>query len=192
MHRAILAATIENLAATGYRGLTIEGVAAKAGVAKTTIYRRWSSKLDLVLEALWGLAQRAPMPQGENVREEARTYLRGLIAAASDPVMVRVMGDLFAEALRNPELDLARRSGVAARRTPFRAALERAVDCGELPEDLDYDLIMDLISGPVFYRALVTRAPLEPGLAERIVDAVLGSEEPARYIDRQTPVDPAD
>jgi hypothetical protein len=76
------------------------------------------------------------------------------------------------EALRNPELGEARHGFVSARREPFRQALARAADKGELPADLDYELTMDLLIGPVVNRALATGGPLDPALAERIVDVV--------------------
>ena len=162
------------MAATGYRGLTVEGVAARSGVAKTTIYRWWPSRQALLLEALSALRQPARVPDTGNIRDDAVAYLRGHIEAFKDPITAPILADALAEALRSPDLDDARPGFVAAQREPFRRALARGVERGELPADLDYELTMDLLIAPIINRALATRGRLEPALAERIVDIVLG------------------
>jgi AcrR family transcriptional regulator len=149
-------------------------VADRSSVAKTTIYRWWPSKQALLLEALSALRQQAVVPDTGNIRDDAVTHLRGHIEAFRNPGTAPILADALAEALRNPELDEARPGFVAAQREPFRQALERGVDRGELPADLDYQLTMDLLIGPIVNRALATRGPLEPALAERIVDIVFG------------------
>ena len=151
----------------------MEGVAARAGVAKTTIYRWWPSKLALIREAIVELAQRDPVPDTGSVREDTVSILRGRIEQLSDPRLARIAGELIVEALRNPRLDQTRPSLVTARRAALQHVLERAVARGELPEQLDYELTMDLLVGPVILRALATDGRLEPELAERIVDRVL-------------------
>lgn len=171
-HKAVLEATLKLLAERGSRGLTIEAVADRSGVAKTTIYRWWPSKVALVLEALSSLRQRAPVPDTGSIRDDAVAHLRGHIEVFKEPMTAPILADVLAEALRNPELDEARPGFVAAQREPFRKALERGVDRGELPADLDYQLTMDMLIGPIVNRALATRGPLEPALAERIVDIV--------------------
>jgi AcrR family transcriptional regulator len=173
-HEAVIEATLELLAAEGFRGLTVEGVAARSGVAKTTIYRWWPSKQALLLEALSALRQQATVPDTGNVRDDAVAHLRGHIETFRDPTTAPILADALAEALRNPELGKARPGFVAAQRAPFRQALARAVDRGELPADLDYELTMDLLIGPIVNRALATGGPLEPVLAERLVDIVFG------------------
>ena len=100
--------------------------------------------------------------------------LSTLIDQANDPRVLRISADAALEALRDPELDDLRRSLVESRRAPLRQALERAVAREELDPDLDLELTMDLLTGPVVLRGLVARAPLEPHLAEQIVDRVFG------------------
>jgi AcrR family transcriptional regulator len=165
---------VELLAAKGSRGLTIEAVADRSGVAKTTIYRWWPSKQALLLEALSRLRQRARVPDTGSVRDDAVAHLRGHIEAFKEPETAPILADVLAEALRNSELDAALPGFVAAQREPFRQALERGVDRGELPADLDYQLTIDLLIGPIVNRALVSGGPLELALAERIVDVVFG------------------
>jgi AcrR family transcriptional regulator len=170
----VIQATLALLATKGFRGLTIEGVAATSGVAKTTIYRWWPSKQALLLEALSALRQRAPAPDTGNIRADAVAHLRGYIEIFTDSANAPILADALAEAFRSPELAAARPGFVAAQQEPFRQVLERAVDRGELPADLDYELTMDLLLGPIFNRALMTRGPLEPALAEHLVDIVFG------------------
>lgn len=185
-HKAVLDATVDVLAARGSRGLTIEAVAERSGVAKTTIYRWWPSKDALLLEAIWTLRQQAPVPDTGNIRSDAVAHLQGHIEIFNrDSRIAPILADTLAEALRNGELGKAFHSGLAAARAPFRQVLKRAVEEGELPADLDYELTIDLLIGPIINRALVSGSPLEPALAERVVDVVLeglrasGSSSPA-------------
>lgn len=171
-HEAVIQATLELLAEKGFRGLTVEAVADSSGVAKTTIYRWWPSKQALLLEALSRLRQPAVVPETGSIRDKAVAHLRGHIEAFRESGTAPILADALAEVLRNPELEKARLGFVAAQREPFRQALERAVERGELPADLDYQLTMDLLIGPIVNRALVTGGPVEPALAERIVDIV--------------------
>ena len=105
-------------------------------------------------------------------------HLQGHIEAFNQPGTARILADVLAEAFRGPELEQARAGFVAAQREPFRHVLERAVDRGELPANLDYELTMDLLIGPIINRALATGGHLEPVLAERIVDVVFGGLRP--------------
>lgn len=172
-HRAVLRATLEIFGDAGFHGLTVEGVAARAGVARTTVYRWWPSKLALLLEALSALWQQAVVPDTGSVREDAVAHLRGFIELHNDRRVARLLATLLAEASRNAELLEARPSFVAAQREPLRRALERGVARGELPVGLDHELTMDLLMSVITVRALATGGALEPGLAERIVDPVL-------------------
>lgn len=175
-HQAVLRATLELFDDAGFQGLTVEGVAARAGVARTTVYRWWPSKLALLLEALSALWQQAVVPDTGSVREDAVVHLRGFIELHNDRRLPRLLATVFAEASRNPELLEARRGFVAAQREPLRQALERGVARGELLVGLDYELTMDLLMSTITVRALATGGALEPGLAERIVDRVLGGD----------------
>lgn len=179
-HKAVLEATLKLLAEEGFRGLTVEAVAAKSGVARTTIYRWWPTKLELAREAYFGLAMAAPVPMADSTREAVVAHLRRLIELARDPIAARIGGDAWVEALRNPELDEVRQRLVDAYQAPLREALERAVARDEVRADLDHELTMDLFTGPIVLRALATRGPLEPELAEHIADAVLDGVGPLR------------
>jgi AcrR family transcriptional regulator len=188
----VIEATLELLAERGFRGLTIEGVAARSGVAKTTIYRWWPSTQALLFEALAALRQQATVLDTGNIRDDAVAHLQGHIDTFKDPTTAPILADALAEALRNPKLDEARPGFVAAQREPFRQLLARAVDRGELPADLDYELTMDLLIAPIINRALATRGPLEPALAERLVDIVFGGLRAIGSIEGASPADRGD
>lgn len=171
--RAILDAALEIFAEQGYDGLTIEGVAARAGVGKATIYRRYPSKVDLVMAAASCLAQAAtPEPDTGSVADDLRVLARGLVHVLTQTVVGRVVPQIVAEVPRNPELAAAYREFVASRRRVVIAALERGIARGELRADTDAELVADLGAGPIFYRHLVSGGPLDESVTDRVVDSV--------------------
>lgn len=172
-HRAVLDATLEIFAADGFRGLTIEEVAHRAGVAKTTVYRWWPSKSALLLEAIATVRQQAAVPDTGSIRGDTVAHLREFIHLHTDPRVVRMLADLLAETARSPDLLELRPRFAATQREPLRQALQRGVARGELPADIDYELAMDLLLAPIINRALATGGALHPELAERLVDYVL-------------------
>lgn len=172
-HQAVLTATLEAFAGEGFEGLTIEDVARRAHVAKSTIYRWWPSKLDLLLEAISMVRQRAAVPDTGSVQDDVVAHVQAFIELHRDPRVVRMLADLLGEAMRSPEVGAARAAFAASQRAPLRSALERGVARRELPADLDLELAMDLLLAPVVNRALVTGGALEQGLAERVVHYVL-------------------
>jgi AcrR family transcriptional regulator len=172
--RAILDATLELLASEGFDRLTVEGVAAAAGVGKATIYRRWPSKLGLVLAAVGELSTH-PLPEltTGRTRDDLVTLLRHIIEALTGTIAGRILPGLVAETARSPELlDLLHDFWISRRRLML-AVLREGSAQGDLPMDVDHELIADLLYGPVHYRFLISNAPLDPRLAEQLVDTVL-------------------
>lgn len=171
--RAILAATIDSLAEDGFEGLTMEGVAGRAGVGKTTIYRRWSSKEALVRAAVEAFVSGIAIPNSGSVRED-------LLALEREAVGVyrgkpgRVMPGLVSAMARHPELAASvREDFLRSRRAALRTVLRRGIERGEIREDADLELALDFLGGPLFYRLLVTGGPLDAALAEGVVDVML-------------------
>jgi len=174
--RRILEATIELLSDVGYDDLSIEGIAARAGVGKTTVYRRWPSKLPLVVDALASLKTitTAAIPEDATTREALVRILKGLIGLIGRDPADRVIAGLVHECSHNPELAEAMRSAVLTkRRAVVFSTIERGIERGELRPDLDPELVADLLSGPIVMRLLLTGAPVTPRLGRRIVDLVL-------------------
>ena len=172
---AIIDATRELLAESGVQRLTVEGVAARAGVAKTTIYRRWRSKDELALAVLIDMVDKvAAVPDLGDTRAELVAFLNGGVKILGSTMMGRVMQGLVSDLAADPALAAAFRERVVGRRVAeIRRLVERGIARGELRADADYELLNELLFGPVYYRLLLSGAPLEAKLAERIVAAVL-------------------
>ena len=172
-NRAILEATRELLVEDGFTRLRLEHVAARAGVGKGTIYRRWSSKEALTLELLLGLA--GPHLDVEDVgdtraelRAAARNPLDAIVATPWGPV-VRAM---LSQIAGNPAIgDPFRDSVVARRRAEVTHVIERGIARGDLRPDADPSIATELLVGPVYFR-LVFGGELSDGFADQIADAV--------------------
>jgi AcrR family transcriptional regulator len=179
-HRAILEATLSLLVDVGYSGLTVEGVAQRAGVGKATIYRRWPSKLPLVIEAfrqLPGLEEADTGDLATDLEQMLKSYLRTYHSTPLGAVVPSLAGELP----HNPELMELFAPVVRARRQPLLRALERAVARGEIPADLDLDLAADLIFGPITVRTFFTRAKLGPRSVRPIVEMALEGLRRAKH-----------
>ncbi len=172
---AILAATRDLLAQGGVRDLTVEGVAARSGVAKTTIYRRWRSRDELALAVLIDMVQTvAPVPALGDTRSELLALVKGAVRVLGKTLMGTVMQGLVSELATNSDLALAFRERVVALRMhAVEQVLQRGIERGDLRPDIDIGLTQEMLFGPVYYRLLLSGAPLDPGLAERVVDAVM-------------------
>jgi AcrR family transcriptional regulator len=172
-HRKILEATLSLLAEGGYSHLTIERVAATAGVAKTTIYRWWPSKPALVVAAAEDLAANVRRPDTGNVRDDLVALLRDVIKVYTTTVAGRVIPGLIADMAEYPDLAEAIGRFWVARREIMLEVLKRGVTRGELRSNIDLQLAADLLYGPIYYRFLVSRAALKRTFADEVVDAVL-------------------
>ncbi len=171
-HRAILDATLELLGEVGFSALTVESVASRAGVGKATIYRRWASKLPLVVEAFGGLPGLEDVDTGD-LREDLVTMLRRYLQHFNTTPLATVLPSLAGERAHNPELGVF--DGVLReRRQPLRAAFERAVERGEISRDLDLQLAADLVVGPIAVRLYFTGARVHPRIVGPMVDIALG------------------
>ena len=174
-HAAIVTATQELLAEGGYRELTIEAVARGAGVGKQTIYRWWPSRAALVLEAYLAGSEAIPPPTvQDSVGEDVRALLVWLSTVLAQPIGGRVLAGLIADMLHDHDLANGfRREVVPARRSRILAALERGRDRGEIRPDSDLEVAVDALHGAVFYRLLLSGAPLDDAFARRVADQVL-------------------
>jgi AcrR family transcriptional regulator len=178
--RAILGATLELLGEDGFDGLSIEAVAARAGVGKTTVYRRWPSKIPLVVDALTAMKAptQAAVAEGMSTRE-ALVRAMGGFTKPDQGSAARVLAGLVDAMSRNEELAAAVRSVlVAERERGLVAVIERGKARGEIRPDVDARVMVDLLGGPVVLRRLITGAPVNQRLAHTIVDLVLDGAAP--------------
>jgi AcrR family transcriptional regulator len=170
--RAILRATVDLLAEEGYAGVTMEGVAAKAGVGKATVYRRWPSKSALVVDAVDTCREHALQPPDTgSVREDLLAFVRGFMHHLRTSDAGRVMPALVAELARSPELASAFREGfVQPRRAKVLEAVRRGVERGEVREGVDAELVADAVVALLQHRFLVTGMEIDDDLPERLLD----------------------
>ncbi len=171
---AIRRALLQELAAVGYGRLSIEAVARRAGVSKTAIYRRWSSKLALVLEAVVTAAgSKLPALDTGSLRGDLSLLFQVVLHALRHPLASQIIPDLLAEAARNPALDQALQQVLHSKQQEIGGRLvERAVRRGELPAGVDQDAAIDLIVGPLYWRLAIARSALTDAYLEALVEAV--------------------
>lgn len=174
--KAIIAATLDLLAeGGGVGGVSIEAVAARAGVGKTTIYRRWPNKEALIIDALAALKEPFPAPCGESVRDDLIAVARAFMTDKTDKKRLDCYWSIMSGAERYPEL-IARftREVVEPRRDTVRLVLRRGIASGQLRPDLDIELTLWLIMGAVAQRARAFGAgPIPEDFADRVIDALL-------------------
>ena len=170
--RAILRATVDLLADEGYGGVTMEGVATRAGVGKATVYRRWPCKSALVVDAVTACREHGSQPPDTgSTREDLLVFVRGFMDHLRTSDLGRVLPALLAELSRNPELASEFREGfVLPRRAKVLAAVQRGVERGEVRSGVDAELVADGVVALLMHRFLVTGMEIDDDLPERVVD----------------------
>ncbi|MEU2184248.1 TetR/AcrR family transcriptional regulator [Streptomyces thermolilacinus] len=171
---AIRAAVFEELAAVGFARMSIEGIARRAGVGKTAVYRRWKSKLSLVLDLLTAFAvEGLPAPATGSLYGDVRALLEVAAHALRHPVASQVIPDLLVEASRHPEITEAVRATLLdSQRGVVAQVVRDAVARGELDPGADADRALDLVVGPLYWRLVVVRdARLPEGYLDDLAHA---------------------
>ena len=171
----IVEAVLDELAAVGFGRLTMDGVARRARAGKAALYRRWSSKQEMVLEVVTTIS--VPMAETtptEDLADDVARLVHGVADWLADARMSRIVPDLIAEAMRNPELAaaLTERLG-SARRNYGQAVIDAAIARGEVSPDVDSEYVLDLIAAPVFWRTCGRREQTTPAYLDRVVGTVL-------------------
>jgi AcrR family transcriptional regulator len=171
---AAIAAARELLAEGGVAQLTVERVAARSGVAKSTIYRRWRDKHELALAVLIDMVETVvATPDLDDTRAELIAFVDASVKILGSTLMGRVMQGLVSDLAADPALALAFQERVVeVRLAELRRLLERGIERGDVRPEADFELANELLFGPVYYRLLLSGAPLAQGLAQRVVDAV--------------------
>jgi AcrR family transcriptional regulator len=180
--QAILDATRELLTEEGgVRALTVEAVAARSGVAKTTIYRRWRDKWELALDAVMiDMLPRFddPVDVGDT-RKELITFINSVVKTFGSPPYGPAMQGLVSEIATHPELArIYRERVVEPRRATLAPVLERGIARGDLRPDTDLRTLHEFLVGPVFYRLFLSGGPLDRKLGPRLVDNILEGFKP--------------
>lgn len=177
---AIRDAVFAELASAGYGRLSIEAVARRAGVGKMAVYRRWGSKLPMVIDLVGSVAvDVSALPDTGSLRDDLETFLGLAARALRHPLANQIVPDLLAEAARTPEIAETLQAALRTHQREVGALLTaRAVARGELPADADPDLLVDLTIGPLYWRLAVVRTPLPKGYVKKLVAAVLPASHP--------------
>jgi AcrR family transcriptional regulator len=172
--QAILAAALELMAEQGVRDLRVDDVARRAGVGKATIYRRYRSKEELVTSTVAQLVSEISLPDTGSTRGDLQALMRNAVRVYSGSLEAGVMPGLVDAMSRDANLAKTVREGfLAGRRAALRSVLERGVARGDLSPDLDFELALDVLGGPLFYRLLVTGGPIDEPLAEGVAELIL-------------------
>jgi AcrR family transcriptional regulator len=171
---AILAAAFELVAEDGYGRLTIDGIAARAGTGKQTIYRWWPSKADVVLDAMAAKADlHVPIPDEGGYAADLRAFLLASFALARHPQLQEIMRAMMAEAQIDPEFRRRfQERFLQRRRDALGVIVERAKARGDLPPGISPGTVADIVFGAIWYRVLATRRPLDSALADELVTAL--------------------
>ncbi|MFD3516395.1 TetR/AcrR family transcriptional regulator [Streptomyces sp. NPDC058657] len=173
--QAVLEAADDLLVEKGFAGVTIEGIAARAGVAKQTVYRWWKTRTDILLDAfLQDAAEALTPPDHGDLASDLRAHLRQLAMFLTRSDAGAVFKALIGHAQHDPAFAAALRSGYLdeqCRRD--RLPLERAVERGQLTPGLDIAAEMDQLVGPVYHRVLMTAEPVDQAFTDRLVEAFL-------------------
>jgi AcrR family transcriptional regulator len=177
--RAIIDAALCVFAEHGVEGLCIEKVAAKAGVGKATIYRRWPGKEDLLLDALAALKTPLPEPHGDSVREDLISLMQTMASDYADPRRAREFALLLGEGAKYPRL-MAKytETVIEPRREVIRSVLRRGIGSGELRPGVDVDVALFMLTGAVIARGKDQPEAISASYAQRVVDELLAGLAP--------------
>ncbi len=186
--QAIRAATLELMAEQGVHALRMGDVASRAGVGKATIYRRYRSKAELVTDAVGGLVSEIAVPDTGSTRGDLLALMNEAVELYSNSLAAGLMPTVVDEMSRNTEFaEIARDRFLTGRRAALREVFERGVGRGDLRGDLDVELALDVLGGPLFYRLMITGGPIDARLASNVVELILRGFAPAPPSASKTP-----
>lgn len=172
--KVVLAAVLEELADVGHGRFSIESVAARCGVGKSTIYRHWAGKSELIIDAMHTLNTQ-PTPEADgSPRVRIRQLLHHLGHALTEGSLAPAMPALIEAAERDPTLRLLLDDYTTDRRRALVDAVVRGIDAGQVDETVDPQLAAHALSGAIFYARLMTATPLTGAAIDQLVTTVLG------------------
>lgn len=168
--RVVLEAAVEVVAERGFAGATIDAIAQRSGVARSTIYRHWSDRMDLLLEAVTARVGPVQASTAGDLREDLIVLVLRLgELLGSDPIG-SVAAALILESRRDPQLDRLRMRFVTERRQAAARVIQQAVSRGDLELSAEPGALADDLGSPVFFRTLVMHSPVDRSWAEKHVD----------------------
>ncbi|AMY22371.1 MULTISPECIES: TetR/AcrR family transcriptional regulator [Nocardiaceae] len=175
--RAITEAVLDEFAELGFGRLSMEGVAKRAGVGKSALYRRWPSKVDMVVSVLSEFSvDISRIPDTGSLYGDLRATLDNLMEWIGDPRFARIFPDLVAESARTPRLAQLHMEliGIPRRERAIRV-FERAIDRGEMAAGFDLELALDLLAGTVYWRFAVRGVAVDSAYLDEVATALIGA-----------------
>ena len=172
--RVVLSAALDVLGEVGYGGMTIEAVAAKAGVGKSTVYRHWCGKLELVEDAIRTLKGTLDWPTAGTVRERVVNVLEQMSGAMVESTWSNCLPAIIEAAERDPEVMAVHRRLAEERRQHLVDLLNEGIASGELPAGTDVLVLAECLIGPIVVRRLMLHEPLDDAAVGRLVHQLLG------------------
>lgn len=171
--QAVLDAAFEVIADLGVGGFTVDAVAKRSGVAKTTIYRHWESGNQLLLDAIGCVVEPFPTPNTGSLRDDLIAHYTQVLPFMEDPGNVRLMLGIFARSAADENFRSLKNEFARERQNPVLTCLELAQGRGELPRDLDLDLAIDVLEGPFATKRLMRGESITPEQIPVYIDAAL-------------------
>jgi AcrR family transcriptional regulator len=173
---AVLAATLSELTETGYTALTVDKVARRSGVHKTTIYRRWKDRESLIADAVTELATtRVPFPDTHDIDADLRKMARSLVKFLNSPTGRAIAAVTLSDAARIPQIHATRRRFFADRFDRAGPVIAGAIDRGQLPAATDPAELVRTVVAPIYLRLLVTAEPIDETTADNAVKVALAA-----------------
>lgn len=174
-HRAAIDATVELILQHGVEGVTLEEVAARSGVARSTLYRHFGSKEELVVAAAQGCVIEHPTPDTGSLEGDLRFLFERFAQAEEAQRIPDLLPRLLDAATRDPAMAATLDAHLEERRRPLRTVLRLAQLRGELADDLDLDLALALVVGPFTHRRFIDRREISPEFAEEVLVRTLAA-----------------
>ena len=175
--KAVLTATFRLLSETGLAGVTVDAVARRSGVAKTTIYRHWPSRSALILDACSKLRPKSEVPEYGSLKDNLLALAMNLASRLRTARWATVLPSIIDAAERDPELADLHSKMHAEMTTAFRSVIERAHQKGELSGGRRPTEVVAMILGPFFYRRWFSREPLDEAFVKRVLEYALGDSK---------------
>ncbi|MFD6511815.1 TetR/AcrR family transcriptional regulator [Rhodococcus sp. NPDC060176] len=176
VREAVLAATAAELSERGFAAMTIEDIATRSGVHKTTIYRRWSTLAQLVADtAVEVSATTVPIPDTGSIESDLRAMARSIVALVTSESGGALVAALFSDAVRTPEVATLKREFYSARYELADIVVRRAVERGEISEKVSAADLLAAVAAPIYYRLLVADLPVDQSVADRAAAGALAA-----------------
>lgn len=169
---AVIDATLDLLAEVGYAGVSIDAIAKRSGVARTTIYRHWPSLAELVQDAATSTMGIKVVDDTGDPRADLTAHLRMLVDKLTNSDWGRLLPTVVDAASRDAGVAELQRRSTAERRGAAMAIARRGVERGQLRDDVDIELIGEMVAGVLFTRHLVTHLPVTDELVDELLDLV--------------------